>query len=61
MITDAELDRLVDRAVWRRLITDRAYNHAETAEEQAEREQQITDEEFQRLAGKYRPDLLPDS
>lgn len=44
MTTRADVEGLVDRIVQRRLATDRSYLHAETAEEQAKAEQQITDE-----------------
>ena len=42
MTQDESLERRIDRAVWRRLATDRAYQHAENAEQQAEREEAIT-------------------
>lgn len=47
-LTEAELERVVDRAVQRRLATDSAYRNAENADAQAEREQEITDEELAR-------------
>jgi hypothetical protein len=50
-MTESEIERLVDRAVMRRLATDSAYLHAENAEEQAEREQEITDQELERITG----------
>lgn len=48
-MTEANLEAAIDRAVMRRLATDRAYKNAENAEQQAQREQQITDEEYERL------------
>lgn len=51
-MTEAQVEQAVDRAVWRRLATDGLYNNAENAEEQAEREQQITDEEYERITAK---------
>lgn len=40
--SDAELEAAIDRRVQRRLATDREYRFAETAEQQAEREDEIT-------------------
>lgn len=44
-MTESEREAIIDRRVQRRLATDRAYLNAENAEEQAAREQEITDEE----------------
>lgn len=41
-MTEAELERLIDARVQRRLATDRAYRFAENAEAQAAREAAIT-------------------
>lgn len=49
MDREAELEAAVDRAVMRRLATDRAYIHAENAEEQKQREDEITAQECRRL------------
>lgn len=43
MTTRADVEGLVDRIVQRRLAIDPSYLYAETAEEQAKAEQQITD------------------
>jgi hypothetical protein len=48
-LTEAQIEKAVDRAVMRRLATDSAYLNAANAEEQADREQEITDEEVARL------------
>jgi hypothetical protein len=42
-------EQLIDRAVQRRLATDLAYRYAENADEQAEREEEITREEEERI------------
>lgn len=52
-ITEAEAERMCDRAVIRRLATDRAYLNADNADEQAERECAITDEEWGRITTAY--------
>lgn len=39
---DATYERVVDRRVQRALAVDRAYRNAENAEQQAEREEEIT-------------------
>jgi hypothetical protein len=46
---EATYERMVDLNVQRRLATDRAYKNAENAEEQAEREAEITREECERM------------
>jgi hypothetical protein len=43
-LTDADYERIVDRAVQRRLSTDSAYLNAENGEQQAAREEEITRE-----------------
>jgi hypothetical protein len=48
-MNDADAERILDRRIMRRLDTDRAYRHAENAEDQARREQQITEDEERRL------------
>jgi len=48
---EATLERMVDAAVQARLATDPAYRNAENAEEQADREREIEDEEIARLGG----------
>lgn len=47
-MTDSSAEAAIDRAVMRRLSTDREYIHAEDAESQATREAKITEEEEQR-------------
>lgn len=49
MNRESELEAAVDRAVMRRLASDRAYLHAENAEEQKQREDEITAQECRRL------------
>lgn len=44
-MTDADRERILDRRILARLRTDPAYLHAESAEAQSEREDQIADEE----------------
>jgi hypothetical protein len=39
---DADIERAIDKRVMRRLMTDRAYRNAESAEDQAAREDEIT-------------------
>lgn len=51
-MTEAQIEAAVDRAIMRRLNTDSAYLYAEDAESQATREQQITDEEYERITAK---------
>lgn len=51
-MTEAQIEAAVDRAVMRRLNADSAYLYAEDAASQAEREQQITDEEYERITTK---------
>lgn len=41
VVTESEFERMLDTMVWRRLETDRAYQNAENAEEQAAREAEI--------------------
>jgi hypothetical protein len=43
---DRTIEQIVDKRVMARLATDRAYLNAENAEEQEEREEQITHEEW---------------
>ncbi len=57
--TEQNIEQAIDRAVMRRLSTDRAYLNAENAEEQAEREQQITDQEEARIVGTSRHQTCP--
>ena len=52
-ITEAQAERIIDSRVMRRLNTDRAYLNAENAEDQANREQTITDEEYAAVAREY--------
>lgn len=53
LTAEAGLEAAIDRAVWKRLAIDTAYLNAENADEQAEREQRITDEEVARVTAKY--------
>lgn len=46
---ETQTERVLDARIGARLRTDRAYLNAENAEEQAERERQIEDEEVARL------------
>ena len=48
-ISDTEYEQLLDRRIQHRLATDGAYRNAENAQQQAERERVIEDEECQRL------------
>lgn len=41
---DAKVEQIIDRRVWARLATDKAYKNAENAEEQAIREDEITEQ-----------------
>ena len=52
-ISEAKAEQMCDRAVMRRLATDAAYRNAENAEQQAERECAITDEEWVRITTTY--------
>ena len=47
--TDADAERIIDRRVQRRLATDAAYRNAANADEQAEREDEITRQEEDRF------------
>ena len=49
MITEAEYEALLDKRIQRRLASDAAYRNAANAQQQAERERVIEDEECQRL------------
>jgi hypothetical protein len=49
--SEADIERMVDAAVQRRLNTDRAYLHAENADEQRQREDEIEHEEYARITG----------
>lgn len=53
-MNERELERAIDRAVMHRLATDSAYLNAANAEEQAAREQEISDEEYDRLTSEHR-------
>lgn len=53
IFTEAALERLIDISVMRRLSTDHAYNNAENAEDQAQREAEITDQVECELIAKY--------
>jgi FixJ family two-component response regulator len=53
VMTEAQLEAVADAAVMRRLEWDHAYRDAENAEQQAEREQQITDEVVANLEHRY--------
>jgi hypothetical protein len=55
MTDESRIERLVDLAVMRRLSTDSSYLHAENAEAQAEREQEIADEEYERVMREIGP------
>lgn len=50
---EAEVERAIDARVQRRLATDRAYLNAENAEEQSEREEQITRQVERELGVNY--------
>lgn len=52
-MTEAEMERIADRMVWRRLATDRAYLHAEDAEAQAQREDEIGKQVWRELVAKH--------
>ncbi len=53
IITEAAAERIVDNAVWKRLATDARYRHAQNAEEQAAREDEITAEVWREIERKY--------
>lgn len=48
-MNEREIERAIDAAVWRRLSTDLDYQNAPDAETQAQREQEISDEEYERI------------
>lgn len=48
-MNDSDRERILDRRIRLRLRADNAYRNAETAEEQAQREEQIAAEEEARL------------
>jgi hypothetical protein len=48
-MNDGEREKILDRRIMARLATDPAYKHAENAEQQAEREAEITREEEDRI------------
>lgn len=48
-LSDSAIEKIVDARVMRRLATDSAYRNAENAEIQAEREQEIADEEYNKV------------
>lgn len=49
-MTEAEAERICDQRVMRRLSVDSAYRNAENAQDQADREAEITADEWNRLA-----------
>jgi len=52
-ITEWEFDRVLDAAILKRLRRDPAYVHAEDAEAQTLAEEQIEQEEFERLCARH--------
>lgn len=52
-ITEAEAERLADRWVWKRLVTDSAYLNAEDHDSASSREEQIGIEVWAELEEKY--------
>lgn len=48
-LTESQIEALLDRRIMARLATDPAYRNAENAEEQTEREEEITRQEEVRL------------
>jgi len=48
-MNDTEYERILDRRIQARLASDRAYRNAENAEQQAQREYEIEQEEAERL------------
>jgi hypothetical protein len=48
-MTESEFEAIIDRRVQARLATDSAYRNAENAEEQQEREDEITEQEVMAL------------
>lgn len=54
MTNEAYDEQLIDQRVQSRLRDDRAYLYAENAEEQAEREREIEEEEIAHLADQRR-------
>lgn len=55
-LTESEREYLLDRMVQRRLETDREYLNAENAEQQAEREEQISAQCAAELERRYPED-----
>lgn len=53
-ISETEAERMADAMVIRALARDRAYNHAETAEIQAAREDEISEQVWRDLESRYR-------
>jgi hypothetical protein len=52
-LTEAQAEQMADRIIMTLLNTDRAYNHAEDAETQAEREDEIGISVWKSLEEKY--------
>lgn len=48
-----DFEQILDARIQRRLATDSAYRYAETIEEQAEREDEISEQEYNKLARGY--------
>lgn len=53
IITEARAERVADRRVARRLSGDRAYQNAEDAETQAQREEEITEAVWAEINREY--------
>lgn len=54
VVSEAEIEQIVDRKVQRRLSTDSRYRYAPDAETQAEREGEIADEAYIETVSYYR-------
>jgi hypothetical protein len=52
-MTEATMEKLADQIVWRRLATDSAYRHAENAEAQQAREDEISERVWADLVAKH--------
>jgi hypothetical protein len=52
-MTEAEMERIADRIVWQRLVTDRAYLHPENPEAQVRREDEIGKQVWNELVAKH--------
>ena len=52
-ITEAQAERIADDKVWRRLVTDARYIHAQSGEEQAARQDEVEAEVWAEVERRY--------